>query len=110
MSEAVAARSPGASGAARGRRTAISVALHLGVLALVVWVLLRPQIGSRQEALALLATVKVPWLLGAVAAEVASRRGIHRPDVSPARAVDPAPLWRCRAGRLRGDRVGQVPP
>lgn len=71
MSEAVAARSPGGSGP-RGRRTAISVALHLGVLALVVWFLLRPQIGSRQEALALLATVKVPWLLGAVAAEVAS--------------------------------------
>lgn len=53
---------------ARNRR-ALSVGGHLLILGLVVWFLVRPQIGSTQDSLALLSEVQVPWLGGAIAAE-----------------------------------------
>lgn len=52
--------------------TSVSVALHLTILGLVVWFLVRPQIGSTHESLALLSQVKLPWLSGAIAAEIVS--------------------------------------
>ncbi len=53
-------------------RTGLSITAHLTILGLVIWFLVRPQIGSTHESLALLSQVKVPWLLGAIAMEVIS--------------------------------------